>query len=160
MKTVGTVTLLNVVNSISEGEAPFEALRELVFSFYEAEEGITLDEQMESLFAVLAPYLEYEEVYGDPNKRSKILRLKRMIENGRIQAEHAVFAIEFDMIKSISQKLKEGVITREVFEKKVKELSPANIDWNKVFLWAYAHTDIPELDLSLISCEGEVGDRC
>jgi len=134
--------LLSHLSAYLTGKTDFSVIREWVFDYYISEEETGLDAAMDEVLWVLRPYLEWEEAVGDPKRQTRMERLYRLLASATTAfAERTVFALEFDEIQRLTKKLRDGLITREVYERKMGELSPGDYDVRRVIMWAQAHID-------------------
>ena len=143
--------LLKAIDIFTSGEAEFDVLRRFVFSYFEGESDVELKEGMDEVFAVLGPYMEYEEAYGDAMRLERMRRLRSALSERGASAERAVFALEFDKIQALHSKLVKGTIPRAVYEEQLRKLSPADFDHRRLALWAAAHEGRGEADVGLMS---------
>jgi len=142
MKLVTLEGLLSHLSDYLGGKIPFSAVRNWVFDYYISEEEKRLDAAMEQIIEVLRPYLEWEEASGDPMRESRMQRVYTLLRSARSRfAERAVFALEFDEAERLTKKLRQGLITKDVYLRKMGQLSPADYDVNCVIGWAEAHVD-------------------
>lgn len=133
------LTLENFLSCIRlylEGKAEFSKLRDFIFQYYEAEADISLDQSLDQIFPVLAPYFEFEESMGDPTRRYRMLRLEEALKADSEILERAVFALEFDRIQELKKKLLEKHITRSQYEDQLRKVSPVKFDMHRVKLWS------------------------
>lgn len=134
--------LLSHLSAYLAGKADFSVIRAWVFDYYISEEEKGLDAAMDEVLWVLRPYLEWEEAVGDLKRQTRMERLYRLLASGTTAfAERTVFALKFDEIQRLTKKLRDGLITREVYQRKMGELSPGDYDVRRVIMWAQAHID-------------------
>lgn len=151
MSRLSCLDLLSVLDSFLSGHANFEQVRRFVFQFYEAEEDITLETDLELVFAALAPYLEWEEAHGDDIRRERMQRLRDALSAAGAPVERTVWALEFEQIKGLQRRLDGGAITRGTYEAQLCKLSPAEFDVGRVAFWAEAHRKLNEIDTALLT---------
>ena len=148
-ETLNVLTLIElreVLERYLSDRGTFEELRRFVFQYYEAEKETELDEPLQQLFPVLAPYMEHEEAYRDSDREIRLRRLRLVLEDKEAIAERALFALEFQRIQDLTRRLKLGNIDRDTYNDQLKKLSPAVFDDRRIALWAYAHAD--EIDVN------------
>lgn len=149
--------LLSHLSAYLAGTTDFSAFREWVYSYYVSEGEKRVDEAMEAILPVLRPYLEWQEAVGDPRCRTRMERLYRLLSSATTAfAERTVFALEFDEVQRLTKKLRDGLITRPVYERKMAELSPGNYDVGRVMEWAASHLDRSEPLDEYFRCDGGV----
>ena len=141
MITLTLAAFVKVLDQLLDGNCAFDDLRRFVFQYYEAEAETELDESLQQLFPVLAPYMEYEEAYGDSDREIRLRRLRLVLEDKAEIAERALFALEFPRVQDLTRSLKLGKIDRETYKAQLKKLSPAVFDERRIALWAAAHAD-------------------
>jgi hypothetical protein len=66
-------------------------------------------------------------------------------------AERAVFALEFEKILDLVQRLDSRLISSESLAREIRKLSPGSFDQHRVALWGIAHRDANEPDPSKMS---------
>jgi hypothetical protein len=125
-------------------------LRKFIFDFYEGDSEDDLAPDVENIFAILAPYVEFEEAYGDPIAGKKIIRLKRLFDRNDFDANKVLFSLEYETIMILLHKLDNKKISTTIFKKKIDELSPANFNTEKIIEWAKQHKNMTEPDFTLI----------
>lgn len=150
MKRLTRSGLLAALDGFIAGRTEFEAVRCFVLGYFEAEEELDLENGLEDAFSVIGPYLEYEEAYGDEHRLTRMRRFRSVLSTVGTVVEHLVFALEFDRICKLHEKLQEGRITRAVYDDQLRKLSPVELDVRTIALWAAAHEGRAELDLSLM----------
>ncbi len=134
--------LVSRVSAYLSGKTDFSVVRDWVFDYYVSDEKMAFDAAMEAIVPVLRPYLEWEEGVGDPKRQTRMDRFCRLLASATTAfAERAVFALKFDEIQRLTRKLRDGLITREVYERKMGELSPGDYDVGRIIEWAWAHID-------------------
>ncbi len=121
------------------GRTEFETVRQYVFRFYESEDEYSVTETERQLFAAIAPYLEYEEAFRDPERDRRMKRLLDALGPQTAVAERVIFALEFPTIEALTSKLDSGLIKRDVYEQQLAKLSPVTFNVKRVQLWARAH---------------------
>jgi hypothetical protein len=134
------------------GERRFSDIREFVFEYFEAEKPIELDKPLENVFPVLLPYLQFEEAEKDQRRDVRMRRIHDVLKTANsFFAERAIFGLEYDEIQTLLGKfIVEKVITKDVFERKMAELSPAPYDVMKLIDWAKSHQGKNEPDIKLL----------
>lgn len=136
MSTRTRADLLSVLDSVL-ADGNFPRLRRFVFEYFEGENHVKLEDDLERVLAVLAPYLEYEEAYGDADRLKRLQRLRDVLDSADdALVERTVWALEIDQIKDLRGRLEQGVITRSVYEAQLQKLSPVEIDVRRIALWA------------------------
>lgn len=68
--------LVSALDAFISERVQFEAIRRFVFRYFDSEENVILEEGLEEVFAVLGPYIEYEEANGDEHRLTRMLRLR------------------------------------------------------------------------------------
>jgi hypothetical protein len=132
--------LQKVVNASNSQEGCLD-LRNFVFDYYAGEdEYVFTSERLEKIFAVLLPYLHFEEAFGD-QRRALRLRLMEQILREDLSPESAVLGLEYDQISALSEKLESGLIPESVFETQLRKISPADVDWNRVLTLYRSHPE-------------------
>ena len=142
---------LSAVGTFIAEQTQFETVRRFVFQCFEAEEDFDLEEGLEEVFAVLAPYLLYEEAHSDAHRLERMRRLRDALSQEGALAERALFALEFDRIQELRGKLLSGRITRAVYDDQLRKLSPATFDIRRLALRSAAHEGRETVDNRLMS---------
>ncbi len=148
MKTLTMTALIAMILSFLRDEKSFSVVRDFAYEYYESETNCKLDSALHVLFPVLVPYLEYEEAFGDKDRRKKIQRLYQVLQLHNVRPEHAVFALNFDKIQQFHRKLENQLLTRYVYDEQLKKLSPADFNLEAVARWAKAHKTLDSMDES------------
>lgn len=144
--------LLEKCARADEYDEAFDALRSFVFDHYYAEDDYTFEEEvLEDIFAVLAPYFESEEAFGDPRKHERLHRLCTVLRHARWSPEHVFFTLYFDEIKELSMKRANGEITSEVFMSQLERLSPVNLHLKEVARLAQEHRTYQDVQPEILS---------
>lgn len=131
-----------------DGEESFESLRSFVYSRYDGEDEIEVDETADDLLSVLSPYIETETALPDPNRDIRLRRLAKVLASTTDcpVRSAAVFALKFDELVNLEKKRVSGVIPDSVFRSQISKLSPATYDTELLCNWVSRHTNEPELD--------------
>jgi len=131
-----TITLQSLTDTISEwlsGRQSYEDLRRLVYSRYESEEEFVVEPVADDVLSVLAPYMEYEESFGDPRRKVRLGRLFQVLRRpNNYPQEFAVLAIEYDELQELLRKHEAGLLTDAILRQQVTKLSPASFDVERV----------------------------
>jgi hypothetical protein len=154
MKSLTKGGLLAIVDDYLNGRIDFSAVRAYVFQYYEAEEQFAISRDMEKLFAALAPYLEYEEAFGDEERRERMKLVRVAIGSESADSclpERAVFALEFPKIKDVTTAYEARRIPHDVFIQQLSRLSPVSFDVARLALWARAHSNLTTMDPERLS---------
>lgn len=131
-KVTKNILLDRVTKSIDSDEE-FKKFRSFVYDYYYAEDTYLFEpEELLDVFAELSSYFEYEETYGDPNRNTRLIRIKRVFEKGYWTREHIIFARELDELNRLNNKLEKGVISAPTYKEQVRKLSPMKFDVDKV----------------------------
>jgi hypothetical protein len=94
------------------------------------------DTTLEDTWCHLEGYLEDCEIDRDPDRRLNLRRLLCVLEAGRWTTEYRVYALEYDQITKWLTKREKGVITEEVYRRKILGLSLHPFDEQMVLaLW-------------------------
>jgi hypothetical protein len=137
----------NILVKFLGHEIKIEELRNIVFSYYETEENIKLDEKLEILFPHLLNFLTYDEAFGEPNLHKKLFRLNKVIEEAPISNESIQFALKFEQIMTIQNKFIDKKINEQTYREQIRKLTPLDFDVDKVMLWAKKHIKEQEIVL-------------
>lgn len=125
------VLLKKIADAASDNEG-FLAFRNFVFDYYAAEDNyVFTSHSLELIFAVLLPYLQVEEAFGDSQREQRMKRLRTALEE-ELTPESAICALEYDRITLLLTRLESEAISKDVFDKQLKKLSPVQVDWNNV----------------------------
>jgi len=129
---VSRPVLQDKIGEAARSDEGFLALRNFVFDYYAAEDDYVFEPAAgEAVFAVLLPYLQVEEAFGD-NRREQRMRWLGMALEKEFTAESAVAAISRERIAQLLTKRASRVISEEVFQEQLRKLSPARVDWEVV----------------------------
>jgi hypothetical protein len=144
-----TVTLEQLkrrLRNCLEGRETYDSFRSFVYSRYESEDEIVIDELGDELLSVLSPYIETEAAIPDSNRELRLRRLNYVLTSAPQQnlSTAAVFAINYDEICELERKLLTGVISQRVFEEQLEKLSPATYDVTLLNAWAKQHAEEQE----------------
>jgi hypothetical protein len=133
MKTITLQSLTDTIAECLSGRQSYEQLRRLVHSRYESEEELIIEPLADDVLAVLAPYVEYEESFGDPKRQLRLRRLCHVLRRtiGRPQ-DWAVLALEYDELQDLLRKHDAGLLTDLILRQQVAKLSPAKFDVERV----------------------------
>lgn len=124
--------LQDKIGDAARSDEGFLALRDFVFDYYAAEDDYVFEpEAGEAVFAVLLPYLQVEEAFGDDRREQRMKWLGLALEK-EFTAESAVAAISRDRIARLLSRRASRVISEEVFQTQLRKLSPARVDWEAV----------------------------
>ncbi|QTA89698.1 hypothetical protein [Desulfonema magnum] len=125
--------MISKIHKAAESDAGFETLREFIFDYYYAEDDYVFEfGGAEEIFDVLSVYLESEEAYGDPLRKTRMRRLHRAIRNRHRTVEDMTAALKYDRIANLLDKFEAGVISRAVFLSQLRSLSPLTSDAEKL----------------------------
>lgn len=119
-------------------------LRDFISDFYAGEEDneyIFENENVRTVFDVLAIYLEYVEAYGDPFLNKKLRRLKAVMEI-ECTPEIFVLAIYMDSIAALINKLSLGIVSEVVFQEQLRKLTPIRVNWEKILKLFESYSDM------------------
>ena len=146
MTTLTKEMLLYEIQAYLDGNSPFSSVRRFVFQYFEAEDNFEVTEELDSIFEVLLPYLHYEESQGDPACELRLRRLAGLLKEygGLPLTAVAVFAIEFDEIRELTQKFSNSTIPENVYHDQIVKLSPTKFDYQLVKAWAAKHVSEQE----------------
>jgi hypothetical protein len=146
MKKLKLDDFLKLLDSYLDGNIPLKVMRDFIFSIFESEDNFEIDTNLSEALPVLAPYFEYEEAFGDPKGKTRLRRLRQILEAKKDLKERVVFALEFDRIMSLVNKLNLGLITLKIFNEQLEKLSPAPFDLQRISLWANSHKEKNDVD--------------
>jgi hypothetical protein len=137
MNVIVTKDLLSdAVREVSCGKG-LSQLRKLIFNYYYAEDDYTFEpETLGDIFPILATYFEWEETFRDEKRNARFSALARTFEQGGWSKEHTLFALYRDEIQNLTDKLRSGLINREVFTSQIKRISQVDLDWDRIIYWA------------------------
>ena len=134
-------TLLQKIAQAIDSQERFIELRNFIFDYYAAEDEYDFTSpELEKVFAVLLPYLHFEEAFGDPQRPERLRLLEKTLKE-EMSPEAAILGLEFDKISQLLQKLRSGLISDTVFETQLKKISPVDLDWDKVLDLYQAHPE-------------------
>jgi hypothetical protein len=139
MKRLTLSEFRKVLAQYLAGDRSFDELRHYVYQYYEGEKPVTVDAGLEEMLPVFAPYLEYEEAHGDPQREARMMNMGRALTGQSALRERAVFGLEFGRIMDLTEKLESGAIDSNVYEGQLRTLTPVDFDWTQVSAWARAH---------------------
>jgi hypothetical protein len=133
--------LLDRLSKYLGGEDTYDSFRSYVYSRYESDGEITVDEDADDLLSVISPYVETETAINDPNREKRLRRVFALLsEQIRLPVvPTAVFALNYDEIAELTQKLEKNLISNKVYRKQIDRLSPADFDAEVVGRWATEH---------------------
>jgi hypothetical protein len=150
MKILKLTDFLILLDSYLDGNSAFKILRDFIYGYFEAEENLEVDSNLSDILSVLAPYFEYEEAFGDPKREIRLKHLRQSLVSTTDLKERVIFAIEFDKIMSLTDKLNRGTITQKVYDEQLKKLSPARFDSHRISVWANRHNGESDIDIRKI----------
>ena len=132
-------------NYLEENET-YESFRSFVYSRYESEDDVVVEEAADDLFSVVAPFMETEAALPDSNRKVRLQRLDSVLcsENQRHLTTAAVFAINYDELQELERKRLAGVLPQRVFGEQVGKVSPAKYDVSLIESWLRKHSQEPE----------------
>lgn len=135
----------------------YETFRTYVFSRYEAESEITVDDNADEVLSVLAPYIETEEAIPDQSRDLRLRRTARLLANARnaFVKELCVFGLNFSEIVDLTAKVDAGIIPQGVYMAQLRRLTPAEFDVGLVADWARKHRGNQEPDLAKLFPTGK-----
>lgn len=150
MNTV--ITLDNLLERLKDSlyGGDYETFRTYVFSRYEAEGEVTVDDNADEVLSVLAPYVETEEAIPDQSRDLRLRRTARLLDNARnaFIKELCVFGLNFSEIVELTAKVDAGIIPQGVCIAQLRRLTPAEFDVGLVCDWARKHKGNQEPDLA------------
>ena len=133
---------LSEMRNYLDGHSPFSSVRRFVFQYFEAEEDFELTEELDSIFEVFLPYVHHEESVGDPDCSLRLRRLYDVLgETTTFSKERTVFAIEFEKLRDLAKKSRDGIISNSVYQDQISKLSSCSFDYDLVKSWATNHVD-------------------
>ncbi len=139
---VSRENLLDRISKAADSEEDFLALRDFIFDYYAAEDNYVFEsEELEKIFAVLLPYLHFEETFGDRQRTRRLKRLEMALKE-EFTPESAVLALEYERISSLLRKLETEKISDFVFKAQLRKLSPLDINWRKVLELYKSHPEL------------------
>ena len=150
MKIIKLTDFLKLLDSYLNANSPFELLRNFIYKFFESEERFNIEADLLDILPVLAPYFEYEEAFGDHNRKTRFIRLRQILVCTTKLRERVIFALEFERIMSLQDKLNKGMITKNVYDEQLEKLSPAQFDLHLISAWAKNHNGKSDIDISKI----------
>ena len=153
MRTISLSSLIRLIQQYVDGRCDYETVRSFVFSRYEGECELRVEDDADDLLSVLAPYFESEEAFGDKHRDIRLRRLVRFCEEpirNKVSTS-AVFAMNFDEIQQLLSRVEGGVISDTGFREQIRKLSPVVFDVDSVVAWGRIHKGQSEPDSSLIS---------
>ena len=141
MKTITLIDLIERLRDYLDGKCDFEFVRRLVYSPYESEEDLVVDDDADDLLSVLSPYVQTEEAFGDNHRDFRLRRIVSLFDQPphSSPAAIAVFALNFDEIAELRSKVDNGVIPENVYRDQLSKLSPAEYDADTIVKWARRH---------------------
>jgi len=139
MQNLNIEIFLEILDEFISAKLEFSAVREFVFQFYDDEQEFIVDEKTEILITVLTPYLEHEESWGDTERYDRMKRIRTVLQSDSNLTERLIFALRFSEIKILTNKLKNGIITKHVYCEQIGKLSPIEYDVQIVCKWAACH---------------------
>lgn len=143
---------LSEVKNYLDGHSPFLAVRRFVFQYFEAEEDFELTEELDGILEVFLPYVHHEEAVGDPDCGTRLRRLYDVLgETTTFPKERTVFAIEFEKLRDLTKKVRNGVISNSVYQDQISKFSSCSFDYDVVKSWAASHADEQEPILAKMS---------
>ena len=151
MKAISVPAIVEQIEGYLARKCDYGVLRNLVYSRYEAEEGLIVAPGADEVLSVLAPYMETEEFIADDKKDVRLRRLMRLLSDTRGLPPSAlsVLALEYDEVLLLLKKRRDQLITADECREQVRKLSPAVFDVDLVLKWAekqYGHSE-PQVEI-------------
>jgi hypothetical protein len=132
-KQISLFLLREKVSQAIISDQAFELLREFIFDYYYAEDEYLFEtEELETLFAALATYLEFEEAYGDNQKAIRLFRLSKVLQKKDWTIEQVIYALEYDRLGRIMSAFQAHFISQEDLQTQVTKLFPLAFDVSKM----------------------------
>ena len=138
MIAMSVAEFLDIVDGFLSGEADFHALRSFVFRPYESEADVEVAEDLEEILSIVAPYVEYEEAHGDRKRFVRIRRMRALLP-GPAPGTRCVLGLEFDRVRELASKVRQGAISEAIFRDQLLKLSPGQFDVQLLMTWALLH---------------------
>lgn len=125
--------VLNHISDACVANEGFAALRDFVFGHYWNEDEYVFEcDEVETVFAVLLPYLQSEDALGDSMRQARMEELRDALTS-EFTSESAVLGLEYDRISDLVRKYEKGHIRAHLLRKSIEGLTPAQIDKGR--LW-------------------------
>lgn len=123
-----------------DGQCDYDSIRQYIFSRYESEGEILVDDSADELLSVLGPYVEFEEAFGDDCRDVRLRRLVVLLETAHESLSNvAAFAMNYDEIQTLLQKQMAGAVSEFVLRQQVQKMSPAELDVGLLLSWGRSH---------------------
>ncbi len=151
-KVITMQTLLDRLNGFLHG-GDYDDFRSYVYSRYEAEEEIVVEDDADEVLSVLAPYVETEEAFPDINPEVRLRRTAKLLENANGVSITAlcVFGLNYDEIADLTAKVDSAIIPQNVYVAQLRRLTPAEFDVGLVSSWAKKQKGDKEPDLTKLA---------
>ena len=131
-----------MISQAANDNDEFARLRDLVFDYFADEETYFFQsESVRDVFAVLLPYLHFEEAFGDEQRAQKMTRLDKALR-AEFSPEMAVLGLEYERIAELERKKQSGVISDFTFQQQLRKISAVQINWAKVLSLYALHSDL------------------
>ncbi len=146
-------TVLQKINQAMVVPNGWTILRDFVLDYYATDDDYVFQtDTLETIFALLAAYVESVEVYGDDLCQNRLVKLQQALSQEQVTAEQVFIALKYDRLANLTAKLQAGLISKAVFEAQVKKLSSIKIDWGKVM--AYCEANLFSLSINELNLNG------
>jgi len=124
---------LDLLKDAVQSRKSFEEFCEFIFNYFYAEDDYDFeDDEILLLFEFFVGILDFENYFKNPDLNTRLKRIIETLEKGNWDLESIKFVFDLETIKQLFDKYKNGLITKEIYERQISNLSTMKFDIKKM----------------------------